>query len=415
MNPEEQKKTAQPEKPKRNIVKTVIIIAVIVLLAFAVKKYAFKPDAEQTAATPPPIPVPNVILHTVSYSNASAPSEYIGRVEPLKTVDLRAQVSGEISGVHFKEGSYVKAGQLLFTIDKRTYAAAVEASKADIARAEAALDKASKYHERLKTADKRSVSAAALDTAEGDVLQAKAAVAQAKAALEVANINLEHAGIKAPISGRIGKAHFTEGNIISPASGVLATIVSTNPARVAFAMPDKEYLNQLKVFKKSGGSVYKTTLKLSNGDTITAQGRRDFEDNKIDPATGTMTMRLLYDNRDGKLIPGSMVRLTLAPAQQDKRLAIPQESVIADFEGDYVFTVDSNGTANQKRVKLGAEFGGMREVTEGLAEGDKIIRQGIQMVRPGMKVRAIDPNERPQPAASADVKSADETAEQPGN
>lgn len=397
--------TGTKRKPKRNLFKTLLLIAVIIIAAVLVRNYMTKPAEQQPTAARPQQQIPHVVVRTVGYTEAAAKNEYIGKVEALRTVDLRAQVSGEITGVHFKEGSYVKAGQLLFSIDRSSYAAAVEAANADIARAQAAYDKASRYYERLKKADEKSVSAAALDAAEGDVLQGKAAIAQAKAALQIADINLKHTKITAPISGRIGKAVFTKGNIVSPASGKLATIVSTDPARVAFAMPDREYLNQLKLFKENKGSLYKTTLRLANGDLISAQGKRDFEDNQIDPGTGTMTMRLLFDNSDGRLIPGSMVRIEITPTENVKKLAISLESVITDHEGDFVYTVDGNSVAQHTRIELGAELGKMVEVKSGLSEGDKVIEQGLQMVRPGVKVNAFDIENDLAPAAASPDKA----------
>ena len=241
--------------------------------------------------------------------------------------------------------------------------------------------KAEKYLARVKAADARSISASDIDAAESAFLQAKAGVSQAKAVLKLAQIDLSHARITSPISGQIGAAALTKGNYVTPASGPLATIVQMDPIRVSFAMPDKDYLNELEQFKKNG-PVYETTLVLSNGRELNMQGERDFESNKVDERTGTLEMVIRFPNPEGILIPGSMVRVGTKPVEIDTSIVIPQESILADSQGSYVYTVDENNIANQTRIELGAEIGSMRKVVKGLKVNDRIIRIGLQNVRP---------------------------------
>lgn len=374
-------------KSNKKIVRIIIVIALLIAAAFAAKtilenKTKQPADVQVQAA-------PKVILQKVEETNLAVQREYIGKVEAIQSVSLKPQVAGEVMKVNFKEGSMVRAGQVLFLIDSNQYRATVDLRRAELSKAEANLDRTAKYLKRVNAADKRSVSESDIELAESNFLQGQADVSQARAALKLAQIDLGHTRITAPISGRIGAANFTKGNYVSLSSGPIATIVQMNPIRVAFALPDRDYLNQLEAFRKSGKSVYKTTLKLSNGKAFPAEGERDFEDNEIDENTGTLLMRLRFHNSDGLLIPGAMVRINTKPVEQNLLVVIPQIAILADAKGDYVYTVGNDNVAQQRRVTLGAEVGTMREVREGLTAGENIIIQGVQSLRPGMKVQPI--------------------------
>lgn len=366
-------------KQKDRLIKTAAVLAIVVLIGFAARNH-FKSDASATKTKMQP-PAPAVVLYTVSEKNLSPTRSFIGKVEAIQIVSLKPQVSGEIKNVSFREGSFVKTGQPLFTIDSSRYQATADLRKAELQQAEATLAKSEKYLERVKAADKRSISASDMDTAESAFLQAKASVSQAKAVLKLAEIDLAHTRITSPITGRIGAAAFTRGNYVTPASETLATIVQMDPIRVSFALPDKDYLNQLEQFRKNG-PVYRTTLVLSNGRELDVQGERDYESNRVDERTGTMEMAIRLPNPEGILIPGSMVRIGTKPVESMLSIVIPQESILADSQGSYVYTVDRNNIAHQSRIELGEEVGTMRKVTKGLKTGDRVIRIGLQNVRP---------------------------------
>ena len=366
-------------KQKDRLIKTAAVLAIVVLTGFAARNH-FKSDASATKTKMQP-PAPAVVLYTVSEKDLSPSRSFIGKVEAIQIVSLKPQVSGEIKNVSFREGSFVKTGQPLFTIDSSRYQATADLRKAELQQAEATLAKSEKYLERVKAADKRSISASDMDTAESAFLQAKASVSQAKAVLKLAEIDLAHTRITSPITGRIGAAAFTRGNYVTPASETLATIVQMDPIRVSFALPDKDYLNQLEQFRKNG-PVYRTTLVLSNGRELDVQGERDYESNRVDERTGTMEMAIRLPNPEGILIPGSMVRIGTKPVESMLSIVIPQESILADSQGSYVYTVDRNNIAHQSRIELGEEVGTMRKVTKGLKTGDRVIRIGLQNVRP---------------------------------
>ena len=376
-------------QPGRKIGRTILVIVLIAAAAYFAKPYLEgKPQAAQSA-TPPKQPAPSVVLHLLETANLAAGREYIGKVESIQTVLLKPQISGQIAEVHFREGSAVKAGQVLFTLDARQFQATVDLRKADLAKADANYDRAVKYHDRLKAADKRSVSASDLDAAQSDVLQSKAGVEQAKAALKLAQIDLDYTKITAPISGQIGKAQFTKGNYVTPASGALASIVQVNPVRVAFALPDKDYLDMLAEFQASDNSVLNAALRLSNGEKYTLSGTRDFEENTMDERTGTIAIRFRFKNDSGFLVPGSMVRVLTSPVRKHTAVVMPQVAILSDGEGDYAYVVDERNVAHQRRIELGIEAGTMREVVSGLQAGEKVVLYGLQSLHPEITVAPI--------------------------
>lgn len=383
-NSEEKRNIELNSKQKSGWIKIALVVVIAAAAVYGYRTWSGgKAVQQQTAQAAEPL----VIVKPVEKADSSSqPSEYVGRVEAIQTVQVKPQISGEIAKVSFKEGSIVKAGQLLFQIDPAQYQATVALRKAELEKAEATLAEAEKYHKRVMAANDQAVSAADRDTAESSVLQGKAAVSQAKANLRLAEINLGYCRITAPITGKIGIANLTKGNYVTPSSGALATIVQMDPVRVSYTLPDRDYLDQLELFKKEG-SVYKTKLILSNGSELDVPGQRDFEDNTVDQMTGTVMMRLRYTNDSGMLIPGEMVRVFTQPVKSRIVNVIPQTAVMADAEGDYVYVVEADNSVRDVRVKLGREMGTLREVVSGLKDGQNVVVAGLQNLRPGTKVR----------------------------
>lgn len=403
-NSEEKRNIELNSKQKSGWIKIALVVVIAAAAVYGYRTWSGgKAVQQQTAQAAEPL----VIVKPVEKADSSSqPSEYVGRVEAIQTVQVKPQISGEIAKVSFKEGSIVKAGQLLFQIDPAQYQATVALRKAELEKAEATLAEAEKYHKRVMAANDQAVSAADRDTAESSVLQGKAAVSQAKANLRLAEINLGYCRITAPITGKIGIANLTKGNYVTPSSGALATIVQMDPVRVSYTLPDRDYLDQLELFKKEG-SVYKTKLILSNGSELDVPGQRDFEDNAVDQMTGTVMMRLRYTNDSGMLIPGEMVRVFTQPVKSRIVNVIPQTAVMADAEGDYVYVVEADNSVRDVRVKLGREMGTLREVVSGLKDGQNVVVAGLQNLRPGTKVR-IDTSASANEATSNSV--LDETS-----
>ena len=380
-----------PKSPWVKIAAAVVVIAVVFFGYRAWKDGSSQP-VQQAAAEPVVI-----VKQVEKFDASSVPSEYVGRVESIQSVSVKPQISGEIAKVCFKEGSVVKAGQLLFQIDPKQYEATVQLRKAELQQAEANLVTAEKYYKRVTAASERAVSATDRDTAEGNFLQAKAAVAQAKAALKLAQIDLGYCRITSPITGKIGRALYTKGNYVTPQITELASIVQMDPIRVSYPLPDRDYLDQLSLFKEDG-SIYNTSLILSNGEKYNVPGKRDFENNRVDQTTGTIMMRLRFANKEGMLIPGEMVRVFTKPVKSHIVNAVPQTAVMADEQGDYVYVINADNTARQARVTLGREFGDLREVTSGVEAGENVAVAGLQRLRPGAKVR-IETSADEKPAA----------------
>ena len=327
-------------------------------------------------------PAINVKVHKAQEGTVDTTKEYIGTVEPIQRVTVKPELSARISRVHFSEGSFVKAGAALFTLDNAQYTANTALRKAQLARADAALDRAQKYMKRLKAPDKRSISAADLDTADNDIKQAQASIAEAKANLQLAQIDLNRTRITAPISGIIGRAAYTKGNYVSPSSE-LASIIQMNPIRVAFSISESDYASWR-------NNSYSAVLKLSDGSVYEASdsGKLDFSDNEVNTSTGTITIRWSFTNDGNILLPGAMVRITLKPEHEQKGVLVPQAAIMSDIKGSYVYVIEGD-TAKLRRVKsLGTS--GENMVVSGVKPGDVVAEYGVHFLSDGDKVNIQD-------------------------
>jgi RND family efflux transporter MFP subunit len=302
--------------------------------------------------------------------------EYIAVVEPVEDVAVRAEVPGTIDEVHFTEGGSVSEGDLLFTIDPRTYQAAVDAAQAELFRAQ-------KLYDRMKASDVRSVSASDLESAESDLLRARAE-------LNRAQVNLDYTEIRAPVSGRIGAANTTRGNYVSPASGVLARIVQIDPVRVTFSLTDRDYLKFRRQDLSGAGTVRVAQVRLPDGTVFPLTGKKEFDDNVVNPQTGTIAVRYLFDNPDGLLVPGGYVTALLRDRAAEKGLRIPQKSLLVDQQGSYVLCVDEEGVVSEVRIETGPQIGSDVVVISGLHEEDRVITDGLQKAQPGATVQVIE-------------------------
>jgi len=337
------------------------------------------------------MPPPAVIAVELKERPLDVLEDHIATVEPVQEVMVRSEVAGYIDDVHFTEGSFVKAGDLLFTIDQKQYQAMVDVREAELARAKAELDRAEKFFKRMREANKRSVSQSDLDTAESDQLQAVANLKQAAANLNLAKIDLGYAKVRAPISGRIGVAKVTKGNYVTSASNELARIVQISPIRVVFSMTDRAYLDfrAQELAGTSDGMV--AYIRLPNGTQLPLVGKKEFDDNVMNPETGTMAVRYLFDNPDGRLVPGGYVNILLGLRQRPMGIRIPQRAVLLDPKGSYVLTVNGEGQVGTARVEIGESVEGDFVVLSGLKAGDRIVVDGVQKARPGMTAQVTLP------------------------
>jgi membrane fusion protein (multidrug efflux system) len=347
--------------------------------------HAAKPP--QAAAAPP---APAVGVRVATMKGVSQSFEFVGRVKAIEKVELRARVEGFLEKVLFREGQDVKAGELLYQIEKVQFQSAVDQAKANLAVAEAGLTNAKVEYERSTELVKRNftpqsqvdANKAALDTAAGRVMQAKAALTQAQ-------VNLDYTDIRAPIDGRIGRTAYTVGNLVNPASGVLATIVSQDPIYVLFpvSVRDLEAIREARRKEEGGMAKIDIRVRLPSGQEHTQRGTWNLTDPQVDPQTDTLIMRATIPNPDRTLTDGQFVTAIIRERQEAPRLVVPQAALQVDQSGYYVLVVNDQHKVEQRRVQTGPQLGTDIVATSGVKEGEKVIIDGIQKVRPGQVVQ----------------------------
>ncbi|HEY6633409.1 MAG TPA: efflux RND transporter periplasmic adaptor subunit [Rhizobiaceae bacterium] len=358
--------------------------------------------AQQQAATPPIVETAAVKLSTVTTQ-----VQFVGSVIAAQQVALTTRVEGFLDSVNFAEGSFIEAGSTAFVIEKDTFEAALEGAKAQLqssiaaeAGAEASLKLQDinlvRQRELLRTA---AVSQSTVDQAQANRDQAQAQVDEAKAQIELmdsqlktAQLNLSFTDIKSPISGRIGKANITQGNLVSPSSGVLATVVQTDPMRVVFSISDREYLDVIRTVQPdnrgivAGTTEYQPRLKLPDGTEYEEPGKIAFLDNTFNTSTGTIAVYADFANPHLKLVPGQFVQVIVKAGEPVELPVVPASAILQDQQGAYVFGLDDKNRAQIRRVTLGQRVGTDVAVTSGLAQGEIVIVSGIQKVRAGIEV-----------------------------
>lgn len=333
--------------------------------------------------------MPYVLVQAVQSEEAAQAENHIAHVEAINSVDLLSQVSGTVDDVLFKEGSFVKAGDVLFVIDPDRYKATLELREAELASAKANLTEAERnYNRQIKLTKQNIASKATFDAAESAFLRAKAAVNQAEASLSLAKIDMEDTKVKAPISGYIGKALVTKGNYATATAQVLARIVQVSPVRVTFSLTDKEFLLLKKEYEGGDGEVMKARLTLPDGTIMLEDFTSRFVNNEVSTDTATVAIYSDFENSDEKLLPGNYIQIALVHEHPEMKVMIPQASLAQDEHGFYTFVVLDDDTVEERRLVLGDVVGSQQVVLEGLKEGDKVIIQGLQRVQNGAKVRA---------------------------
>ena len=333
---------------------------------------------------------PLVVVSAAEEAALNPPAEFIGHVEPIRDVDLRAQIAGYVKAIHFVEGALVREGDLLFSIDPDQYEARVALRQAELEKEKAELDRAEKFQKRLEASDTRGITQSDLDTARSAVAQSRAAVQQAHANLRLAEIDLKHTRIVAPIAGRIGRTVANVGDYVAPSLGTLVRIVQMNPVRVVFSVTDREYLKvRESIADEAIQSTLRTRLRLPTGTVLDVPGVRDFENNEMSMDTATLPVRVRFENAQGLLVPGGYVTVLIDQPNAAKGPVVPLSAVTADQQGSYVYTVSAEGKAQLQRVKIGTVMGGRVEIREGLSAGDRVVVEGVQKVKPGQSVQAV--------------------------
>lgn len=363
------------------------------------------PSAPQAAAPPAPAVT---VSHPVS-KFVSDYDEFVGRFAAVDYVEVRSRVSGYLDKVQFTDGQSVKAGDTLFTIDRRPFEAALAQAKAARAQAEANFTFAESDLKRGEGLVKGStITQQTFDQRIQARSVAEASVAAQAAAVQQAELDLQFTELKAPVSGRIGDRRVSPGNLVTGGSGgsttLLATIVSTDPIRFEFTIDEASYLRYLgsgtaKTAQGQVASSVPVTLKLIDETEFVHPGKIDFVDNVIDRSSGTIRLRAQFENKDGKLTPGMFGRIKVPNSAPATALLVPDTAIATEQVRKFVYTIGTDNVANPKYVTLGPLVDGMRVVTNGLAADDVIIVNGLMRIRPGAKVspqQATAQNE-PQP------------------
>jgi membrane fusion protein (multidrug efflux system) len=352
-------------------------------------------EAQPAPAAPPAVGVMETVKRPVTES-----SEFLGRIEATNRVNVVARVTAFLEKRTFNEGAEVKTGDLLYQLERGPFEADLESKKAQVLQLQATLENAKLTTDRAKTllsgpAGQQSTYDAAIANQRSLEAQVQAAQAQ----VQLSQINLDYTEIHSPIDGKIGRTAVTDGNVVSPSSGVLTTIVSQDPMYVTFPVSVREALALRERYATRGG--FKAVIirvRLSDGRMYEQTGQLNFVNNTIAQNTDTITLRGTIPNptlHDDPATPGGSVReltdnefvtVNLEGVEPVEVLAIPRSAVLSDQEGEYVYVVGADNKAEQRRIKLGQSTSTIAAVTSGIALGDKVIVEGLQKVRPGQPV-----------------------------
>lgn len=382
---------------RRRAVVVVPALALAGLLATYAISHVSAADEQRPAAEAAP-PAPKVTVASVEQQLVTEYEDITGRVDATETVELRARVSGHLDAVRFQAGQLVRKGDVLFTIDPRWYRAQFELATAQVQQARAQFDIAER---EAKRADEL-LAASAISSEEAEsrrsrALQARAALASANAALASAQLDHEHTEVRAPIDGRIGRALVTSGNLVSGAPGnatLLATIVSQGEAFVYADIDESTLLKFNRLIREnrlaSENGRIPVEMQLADETGYPRRGYIESTDNRLDPSTGSLQLRLVFSNHDQALIPGLFARVRVPISAPRSALLVSERAIGTDQSQKFVLAVAQDNTAVYRTVKLGGSVHDKRIVRMGLEPGDRVIVNGLQRVRPGMKV---DPEE----------------------
>jgi RND family efflux transporter MFP subunit len=349
---------------------------------------------QPTAPTSSP-PPPKVTVSQPAARDVVEWNEYTGRLEAVESVEVKAYVNGYLQSVHFKDGSIVKKGDLLFVIDPRPYQAALEHAEAEVALANARLERTEKDLARVQQLLRsRATSQEEVDTRFSDRRQAQAAVQAARAMVEAAQLNVEFTQVRAPINGRISRNFASVGNLINGGTAqatLLTTIVSLDPIYCYFETDERAYLEEVRRLRSREGAKapnrrIPVALALTDEEVFAHQGFLDFIDNRLDPNTGTITGRAVIPNPTLLLTPGLFARVRVPASDTYEAIMLPPAAVGHDLSQQFVFVVNEQNQAEYRRVTVGPIIDGLRVIRDGVQPEDWVVVNGIQRVTTGAQV-----------------------------
>jgi membrane fusion protein, multidrug efflux system len=361
------------------------------------------------AGGPPQMPPPAVSVAEVVQRAVVEWDPYEGRITAIESVELRPRVSGYLAGVHFREGSQVAKGALLFTVDDREYRAALDSARANTARAATRVDVARIEAERAeKLRAGRAISDEELESRRGELRQAEADLAATRAQERQAALNVEFTRITAPITGVASSARVRPGNLVNAGETLLTTVVSSDPIYVEFEGDERMYLRYQAMARRgerpsSRDARNPVRVGLADEDGYPHQGEMVFVDNALEPGTGTIRARAQLSNKDGIFTPGMFARVQLQGGGPREALLINDRAVLTDQDRKYVYVVGADNLAQRRDVVLGARADGLRIVKSGVAAGDRVVVNGVRKIFfPGMPVApTLVPMDRPDEAPAA--------------
>lgn len=355
--------------------------------------------------TSPPPPPARVSVAEVIEQPINEWDELSGRLEAPESVEIRPRVSGYIDRVAFTEGSLVKQGELLFQIDPRPFEAEVKRLEAELQQARTSLARAVKEAqrgERLRASN--AISAELADARASAAQEARAALAAIQAQLDNARLNLGFTRVVSPIDGRVGRAEITAGNLVNAGQALLTTVVSTDRVYAYFDADERIFLKYAERTRRNGGdarAVAPVYLGLTGENGHPHLGRLDFLDNQVNPHTGTIRGRAVFDNADGRFTPGLYARIKLVGSDTYAATLIQDAAVGTDLDKRFVLVLGADNTVSYRAVELGPKLEGLRIVRKGLAKGERIVVNGLQRALPGSPVEPQNV-----PMADADILAA---------
>ena len=409
MNPTAKKAAWPASWPVSTPLRCVVRRALMPLALAALLAGCGQGQKQQAKAPPPPtVTVANPVKRTVTDYD-----EYVGRFVAVNSVEVRARVSGYLDGVHFMDGQLVKKGDLLFTIDKRSFQNALDQARATLTQAKAGLSYAQADLERGQSLVKeKTITQQTFEQRTQAARIARALATRAEATVRQAELDLQFTELRAPIDGRIGARQVSPGNLVTGGTSnntLLATIVSTNPMYFEFTFDEASFLRYQRLgntghdIASSSGGV-PVTLKLIDEKTFEHKGRMDFVNNVISTSTGTILGRAVFQNPNSLFTPGMFARVRVPASASHEALLLPDTAIASQQTQKYVLVVDGKSVAKSKTVTLGQLDGKLRVIKSGLAADDKVVVNGLARVRPGQKVKAQEQGAAPKGSPEASAK-----------
>jgi len=338
----------------------------------------------------PPPPPPQVTVAPATGRDIADWDEFTGHFESVDAVEIRPRVSGFVQRLAFTEGATVRRGDPLFVIDPRPYAAEVARAEAELARARTRAALASVEHERAqRLVATQAISREELDARSSGRAEGDAAIRAAEAALTTARLNLEWTTVRAPISGRVGRAAVTAGNLVEagPPATLLTTVVSLDPIYVYFDTDEQAYLKYVRAIGGRGGK-QPVRIGLANETGFPHEGRLDFVDNRLDPNAGTIRLRAVVPNGSRLFAPGLFARIRIGGSAEYSATLVQDQAIGTDQDRKFVLVLKPDSTVEYRPVTIGRLTDGLRVVSSGVEPGEDVVINGLMRIRPGMKVIA---------------------------